>query len=111
MTELTQRRCLPCEGGVNALDRIAAEKMKTELNDRWILDEAGKTISAVFEFRNYYRTTAFINAVIWIAHTEDHHPDILFGYKSAKITYSTHALDGLSENDFICAAKVDALVA
>lgn len=67
-------------------------------------------IVKVFTFKNYYHTVSFVNAVAWFAHREDHHPDISFGYKTCTIRYSTHAIGGLSENDFICAAKIDALV-
>jgi 4a-hydroxytetrahydrobiopterin dehydratase len=109
-TDLAQRKCVPCEGGAKPLDRAAADKLKAQLGPLWKLSADGKQIAATFEFKNYYRTTAFVNAVAWIAHNEDHHPDIAFGYKTATVTYWTHAIGGLSENDFICAAKVDALV-
>ena len=108
--KLSDRRCVPCEGGVKPLDRATAEKMLKQLGGQWKLSADGKQISGTFEFKNYYRTTAFVNAVAWIAHNEDHHPDIAFGYKTATITYWTHAIGGLSENDFICGAKVDALL-
>ena len=111
MKKLAEKRCIPCEGGVKPLDRAAAEKLMKELGPQWKLSADGRQINATFEFKNYYRTTAFVNAIVWVAHNEDHHPDIAFGYKSATVTYWTHAIDGLSENDFICAAKVDALLA
>jgi 4a-hydroxytetrahydrobiopterin dehydratase len=110
-TKLSEKRCLPCEGGVKPLDRAAAEKLLQQLGPQWKLTADGKQIQGQFDFKNYYRTTAFVNAVAWIAHNEDHHPDIAFGYKTATVTYWTHAIGGLSENDFICAAKVSALVA
>jgi len=62
-----------------------------------------------FEFKNYYKTIAFVNAVAWMAHQENHHPDLSVSYNRCRVQYSTHAIGGLSENDFICAAKVDAL--
>ena len=108
--KLSDKRCLPCEGGVKPLDRTMADKMLKQLGGQWQLSADGKQITGTFEFKNYYRTTAFVNAVAWIAHNEDHHPDIAFGYKTANVTYWTHAIGGLSENDFICAAKVDALL-
>lgn len=110
MTELAQKRCIPCEGGVKALNPEAAGKLLKQLSPQWKLSADNKQIHGSFEFKNYYRTTAFVNAVAWIAHNEDHHPDITFSYKTAAITYWTHAIGGLSENDFICAAKVDALL-
>lgn len=109
--KLAEKRCIPCEGGVKPLDRAAAEKLMAQLGAQWKLSADSKQIHGTFEFKNYYRTTAFVNAVAWIAHNEDHHPDIAFGYKTATVTYWTHAIGGLSENDFICAAKVSALVA
>ena len=109
MSDLSQKKCVPCEGGVKALDRAMCEKLLKQLGSQWQLTAEGKQIRVTFEFKKYFRTTAFVNAVAWIAHNEDHHPDIAFGYKTAQVTYWTHAIDGLSENDFICAAKADAL--
>lgn len=82
-----------------------------QLSERWAIVKDGKAIEATFEFKGYCRTTAFVNAVIWIASAEAHHPDISFGYNTATVLFETHAADGLTENDFICAAKVDALLA
>lgn len=111
MTDLAKKRCVPCEGGVPALDLGAATKLKEKLRPNWKIINDGKMIQATFEFKNYWRTTAFVNAVAWIAHSEDHHPDITFGYNTCTISYWTHAINGLSENDFICAAKIDLLLA
>ena len=110
MTELAQRRCVPCEGGTKPLAAGQAEALMKKLGPAWKLAANGKQIEGRFEFKNYFRTIAFVNAVAYIAINEDHHPDISFGYKTCAITYWTHAIDGLSENDFICAAKVDKLL-
>lgn len=110
MTSLTEKKCVPCEGGVAPLDLSTASRLKALLRPEWKLLREGKAIEATFEFKDYYRTLAFVNAVGWIAHREDHHPDIQFGYKTCTITYWTHAINGLSENDFICAAKIDQLL-
>jgi len=67
-------------------------------------------IAKAFPFKNYYETMAFVNAVAWIAHNEDHHPDMEVGYNKCTVKYSTHSVGGLSENDFICAAKVNSLM-
>lgn len=75
----------------------------------WSVDSAQNYISRDFKFKNYYETMAFVNAVAWIAHQEDHHPEITVTYNSCNINYSTHSVGGLSRNDFICAAKIDAL--
>lgn len=108
--KLSERRCLPCEGGVAALSREQTAELMKNLRPQWRLREDNKQISAIFEFKNYFRTLAFVNAAAYIAISEDHHPDLAFGYKTCTITYWTHNIDGLSENDFICAAKVDALL-
>lgn len=110
MTELAKRRCVPCEGGVQPLDLGAAVKMKEELRAEWSLADGGKKLVAKFDFKNYFRTTAFVNAIAYIAIQEDHHPDITFGYNYCSVQYWTHTINGLSENDFICAAKIDALL-
>jgi len=109
MSDLTKKRCAPCEEGTEPLTKPQAEELLKQLEPRWKLLGVDK-IEAKFEFKNYFRTTAFINAAIWIAHQEDHHPDIAFGYNNATVTFSTHSVNGLSHNDFICAAKVDALL-
>ena len=63
-----------------------------------------------FAFKDYYQTMAFVNAVAWMAHRQNHHPDLTVSYNRCQVRYSTHAVNGLSEHDFICAAKVDALM-
>lgn len=73
----------------------------------WIIEN--NTLVKVYPFTNYYRTMAFVNAVAWISHREDHHPDLVVSYNKCRVVYSTQAVGGLSENDFICAAKCDAL--
>lgn len=108
MSELTSKHCVPCEGGVAPLELDEARKMLGELNE-WTLDGGGKEIARTFTFKNYYQTMAFVNALAWIAHREDHHPDLEVGYNRVHVRFSTHAIGGLSENDFICAAKIDAL--
>jgi 4a-hydroxytetrahydrobiopterin dehydratase len=85
------------------------QKLRGEI-PAWKIAADEKSIARTFEFTNYYETMAFVNAVAWIAHREDHHPDLAVGYKTCAITYATHANGGLSENDFVCAAKVDALL-
>ena len=63
-----------------------------------------------YQFKDYYQTMAFVNAVAWISHQENHHPDLEVSYKNCKVHYITHAINALSENDFICAAKINALL-
>ena len=106
MNELAKRKCKPCEGGVAPLSEAQAKPMLKGLKG-WIIE--GQKLVKVYPFGNYYQTMAFVNALAWISHREDHHPDLLVGYNKCRVEYSTHAIGGLSENDFICAAKADAL--
>jgi 4a-hydroxytetrahydrobiopterin dehydratase len=110
MNELTQKHCKACEGGVNPLTRTEAEKLLTKLQG-WELNNDATEIHCNFSFKNYYHTMAFVNALAYISHTENHHPDMEVSYNKCVVRYSTHARGGLSENDFICAAKTDALIA
>jgi len=108
MTELTQKTCKVCEGGVKPLSRAEAEKMLAQVPG-WSLTTGASEISRTYKFRNYYETMAFVNALAWVAHREDHHPDIEVGYSACRVRFTTHAINGLSENDFICAAKINRL--
>jgi 4a-hydroxytetrahydrobiopterin dehydratase len=108
--DLTSKTCKPCEGGVSPLDMEQANSLLSEIHNDWSIDSNGKEISRTYSFKNYYQTMAFVNALAWVAHAEDHHPDIEVGYNRCHVRYSTHAIGGLSENDFICAAKIDALL-
>lgn len=108
-TDLKERRCKPCEGGVDPMGREQAEALVDQVPG-WKLSEDGKSISRRFEFKGFYRTVGFVNALAWVANREDHHPDFSAGYNYCEVTFTTHAVGGLSENDFICAAKVNALL-
>ena len=76
--------------------------------DGW--EREGSEIEKTYTFKNYYRTMAFVNAAAYVSHREDHHPELLVSYKTCTVTYTTHAIGGLSESDFICAAKLNELV-
>jgi 4a-hydroxytetrahydrobiopterin dehydratase len=110
MNDLVQKRCKPCEGGIAPIERSEAESLLKQLNAAWRLSNDAKSIHREWKFKNFYHTMSFVNAVAHIANTEDHHPDLEIGYGSCRMKFTTHAIDGLSENDFICAAKVDRLV-
>lgn len=110
MSDLTEKKCLPCEGGVDPLSRDQAEALMGQLADAWSLSEDGKLISREFGFKDFYQTMSFVNAVAHVANLDDHHPDMEVGWGRCQINYMTHAIDGLSENDFICAAKIDRLL-
>jgi 4a-hydroxytetrahydrobiopterin dehydratase len=109
MTTLEQKRCLPCEGFGSTLDAQTAQKNLQELATGWQISPDNKSIFNDFKFKNYYHVIAFVNALAWIAHHENHHPDLEVGYNHCLVRYSTHALNGLTENDFICAAKTDSV--
>ena len=106
MNELARKKCKPCEGGVEPLSAEQAAPMLRGLQG-WSL-RAGAIVKE-YRFRNHFETMAFVNAAAWISHREDHHPDMLVGFNGCRVSYVTHAIGGLSENDFICAAKLDAL--
>ena len=99
---LSRRKCRPCRPGSRPLSD--GREYLGKLNG-W--DREGGKISRRFRFKDYGQVAAFVNAVAWIAQAEDHHPDVEFGTRTCRVSYSTHAAGGLTENDFICAAKID----
>lgn len=107
MNDLNTRKCKPCEGGVKPLDDKTAQELLGQLSG-WRIENG--ELTKTFNFRNYHETMAFVNATAWISHREDHHPDLSVSYKTCTVSYITHAIGGLSDNDFICAAKIDALL-
>jgi 4a-hydroxytetrahydrobiopterin dehydratase len=111
MNSLIERKCKPCEGGVEPLDGSAARELLAALHDDWQLDTKARQISRIFEFSSFARTIAFANAVAWVATVEGHHPQLIVNYGSCEVRYRTTAINGLSDNDFICAAKIDRLAA
>jgi len=104
--DLTSKRCKPCEGGMPPLSQPEVERLMQQL-EGW--RQYGNLIGKTYRFENHYQVIAFVNAVAWMTRREDHHPNLTVTYDSCQVEYSTHAIRGLSENDFICAAKVDAL--
>jgi 4a-hydroxytetrahydrobiopterin dehydratase len=109
MSELLTKHCKVCEGGTLPLTENEIQNFLKQIPG-WSLSDKAPEISRTFPFKNYYHTMAFVNAVAWIAHQEDHHPDLEVYYNKCQVRYSTHAIKGLSENDFICAAKINALL-
>ena len=107
MSELASRRCRPCEGGIPALTPAAATQLLAQVSSDWMLTDNARAIRRELRFRDFYRTMSFVNAIAHLANIEDHHPDLEVGYNYCRVTYTTHAIGGLSENDFVCAAKVD----
>lgn len=111
MKDLLERKCKPCEGGVEPLTLDQAKELMAALHPDWMLAASGKSIRRDFEFSAFGRTIAFANAVAWVATTEGHHPEMTINYGSCRVCYTTTAINGLSDNDFICAAKIDRLAA
>jgi len=110
MSDLSRKRCEPCAPGTPALSSDRVRELLKQL-EAWELSSDAKRISRRFGFKNFHETMAFVNALAWVAHREDHHPDLEVSYKTCVVHFWTHTVNGLSENDFICAAKLDALVA
>ena len=108
MSELLSKRCIPCEAGVEPLMRPAAEKLLKEVRD-WQLSGDTKKLSKVYKFVNFAEAMAFANKIAALAEEEGHHPDLSIGWGRVGVELSTHAIGGLSENDFILAAKIDRL--
>jgi 4a-hydroxytetrahydrobiopterin dehydratase len=106
---LAHRRCTPRRGAEHRLDAMQVAGYARELPE-WSVVEDGAAITRTFRFPDYYRTMAFVNALAYVAHEQDHHPDLGVHYDRCVVRYSTHDVGGLSENDFICAAKADALL-
>ena len=104
MSDLTQKRCIPCEGGIPALGKSEVEKLLAQVPG-WKL--SGKWITKEFKFKNFVAAMKFVNRVAEIAEQEGHHPDIHIHYNLVRFDIWTHAIDGLSENDFILAAKIN----
>ena len=104
--DLAKRKCKPCASGTAPMPPNEIARMLAQLSG-WTYRDG--VITKTFGFPNYWQTMAFVNAAAWISHREDHHPELTVGYNQCRVDYCTHAIDGISENDFICAAKIDAL--
>lgn len=110
MTDLEHKRCIPCEGIGKALESAFVQPLLKQLSAGWQVSSDNKSIQKDFKFKNFYQTISFVNAIAWMANMENHHPDMEIGYNHCKVCYTTHALNGLSENDFICAKKIDGIM-
>jgi len=109
MSDLINKKCVPCEGGIPVLDLSTIHKYQKKV-DGWDVKSNDKKISFLeknFKFKNFLESQNFVNKVGEISEQEGHHPDISFGWGYAIITITTHAIEGLSENDFILASKID----
>ena len=112
MSDLTKKKCVPCEGGVIPFDITEIHNYQKKV-DGWSLVENEEKVFFLekeFKFNNFMDSQKFVNDVGRISENEGHHPDIIFGWGYAKIKITTHAIKGLSENDFILAAKIDKII-
>ena len=112
MSDLLKKKCIPCEGGVLPFDLSEIHKYQKKV-DGWDIiknDNEIYYLEKKFTFKNFLQSQKFVNEVGKISENEGHHPDIIFGWGYAKINITTHAIKGLSENDFILAAKIDQII-
>ena len=109
-TDLHQQQCQACEGIGTALNAEQIKNLMPQIQNEWQVKNQRTELNRTFQFKNYYQTMAFVNALAWVAHQQNHHPDLIVSYNRCDVTWSTHALNGLSMNDFICAAKTDQLL-
>jgi 4a-hydroxytetrahydrobiopterin dehydratase len=107
MSTLAERKCKPCEGGTAPLTLAEAQQYLAQVSSAWALTDNAHALHREFGFKDFYRTMSFVNALAHVANIEDHHPDLEVGYNYCRVTFTTHAIRGLSENDFVCAAKLD----
>jgi len=109
MTDLTRKHCVPCEGDVLPLDSAHIDQLAAEV-PHWQVAQDRKRLRRAWRVKDFMTALDFFNRIAQIAETEDHHPDLhLTGYRNVTIELSTHAVGGLTENDFILAAKIDQL--
>ena len=109
MNELAAKTCIPCKGGVEPLRGPELDTLLAQVPE-WNINPDGSSIERRLKFKNYYKTIAFVNALAYISHQQDHHADLEVSYNHCRVIFSTHAIGGLSESDFICAAKIDNLL-
>jgi len=109
MTTLSEKHCLVCENGAKLLSAEEKEALLKQ-TPAWQLNKTSTAIERHFSFKNFYQTMSFVNAIAWIANQENHHPDLEVGYNYCHVRYSTHSIKNLTENDFICAAKINQIL-
>jgi 4a-hydroxytetrahydrobiopterin dehydratase len=110
MSDLLDRHCRELPQGTAALTASEVSRLLAEVPG-WALEPDHKKIARSYEFSNFHQTMEFVNALAYVVHREDHHPDLEVSYKRCRVVFWTHTVGGLSDNDFICAARINALVA
>ena len=109
MSSLTQKTCQACEGGTPALTPAHIQTLLSDVAE-WSANDTNTAIERRFSFPNFLTTMNFVNALAFLAEQEGHHPDLKVGYGYCHVTFSTHSVKGLTENDFICAAKINQMI-
>jgi 4a-hydroxytetrahydrobiopterin dehydratase len=109
MEPLNQKKCEACEGIGQALTQEQIKNLMPQLHSGWEIKASPDRLVKRFQFKNFYHTMGFANALAYLANQENHHPDLSLGYNYCEVNWTTHALNGLSMNDFICASKTDKL--
>ncbi|MBA2649967.1 MAG: 4a-hydroxytetrahydrobiopterin dehydratase [Legionella sp.] len=109
-SDLKSKQCVSCEGIGASLNADQINNLMPQLTTGWEVSSDLKSIKKGYSFDDFYETMAFINAIAWIANQENHHPDLECGYNYCRVSFMTHSLNGLTHNDFICAAKIDNLL-
>lgn len=107
MSELSKKKCIPCEGNTPPLTKLEAEALMKELSEGWMLVDSANMLAKSFHFKNFAESMAFVDKIAVIAEEEGHHPDLTISYADVGVELLTHAIGGLSENDFIVASKID----
>jgi len=107
-SQLHTGHCTPCEGGIDPLARERIDRLLPQI-PAWSLVAGGRALRRRFDFPDYHRVIGFVNAMAWMANRQGHHPDFTVGSYHCEVIWTTHAIGGLSENDFICAARLDRL--
>lgn len=110
MEDLKKLKCVPCEGGVEPMKSEEINKYLEMLPNKWEVLEDGKKIKHIFKLNNFIEAIEFVNKIAKIAEEEGHHPNIAIDYSKVEITLWTHAINGLSLNDFVLAAKIESLL-
>ena len=107
MSKLSNKKCVPCEGEVDTLNPDQAQEMLKQLSKEWMLIDQCRMLARSFVFKDFKQALDFVNKIGEIAEAEGHHPDLTLGYGNVGVELTTHTIGGLSENDFILAAKID----
>jgi len=110
-SDLSDKSCEPCEGGVEALGAEAASDLMARLHDGWVLVKSGTALVRRLEFKGFAKAVYHANLAAFLGDQEGHHPDIRFGWGYCEVEFTTHDVGGLTQNDFICAAKFDKMIA